>query len=190
MVMTSEVEKIQAQIKQLQTQLHQIETRQAQLYEPHMYEKQPQIPGIYRWWVNEEGLKRLNISTERLHMCEMKNKMYALYTGKATNLKHRLRWHIKDTHTARAIHTGCMSTLRQTLHALLDIPQNELEGQREVITFLNSYMKFEILEQWDINTIEKKHIADVYTPLNASNKTEFGKILKKARRLNREKSAN
>lgn len=132
-------------------------------------------PGIYRWWFDEEGAK---ILLDRMGMhspsqdpkiqkqCIEGKTCYALYFGISKNLRKRIEWHVYQKHRDSAVKTGILSTLRQTLSALLDMDMSRAEEK------VNKFIKAHCYWEWEENAnyleIEKRELSsdDYYYPLN------------------------
>ncbi len=92
--------------------------------------KQCQIkekPGIYRWWFELDMamplLDKICFSDiKKLHSKDIDGKRYvALYFGISNDMNARAKWHICQKHSQSQVKHGTLSTLRQTLSALLEI---------------------------------------------------------------------
>lgn len=146
--------------------------------------------GVYRWWFREEDAKHLlnqlpNVEIERILKHKFNgddNCYWALYFGISKNLKQRIVWHICQAHTTSAVKSGFLSTLRQTISALLN--KDMTRSQADV----NNLMEDSCYWEWDyteseaeaikIETMELSQNQYIY-PLNlAKNKTVSKKHLK------------
>ena len=153
-------------------------------------------PGVYRWWFREDVAQRLlsnlpQVDTKRIskRMLDDGNHCYwALYFGISKDLQQRIVWHISQSHTPSAVKTGFLSTLRQTISALLN--QDMTKCQDAVNCILNTcYWEWDyVATEEDADDIETKELSQyqyIY-PLNvAKNKTvskEHLKCLTKLRR--------
>ena len=89
----------------------------------------PKEPGIYRWWFPKETAQQLlssihGIETNRICKEVIQGEEYwCLYFGIAKDLRQRIRWHACQKHTASAVKHGILSTLRQSISALLQLDQ-------------------------------------------------------------------
>lgn len=85
----------------------------------------PEKPGVYRWWFPESLAVSLLSSLSGVDSdCIQKEKIddqnyWCLYFGISRNLRERICWHVNQHHTKSAVKSGFLSTLRQTLSALL-----------------------------------------------------------------------
>lgn len=153
-------------------------------------------PGVYRWWFREDVAQRLlsnlpQVDTKRIskRMLDDGNHCYwALYFGISKDLKQRIVWHISQSHTPSAVKTGFLSTLRQTISALLN---HDMTKSQDVVNCVldSCYWEWEYttseVEPKDIETKELSQSQYIY-PLNvAKNKAvpkEHLKCLTKLRR--------
>lgn len=153
-------------------------------------------PGIYRWWFREDVAKRLLSNFSAINTENILKRMFAgdshcywaLYFGISKDLKQRIIWHISQAHTLSAVNSGFLSTLRQTISALLN--QDMTKSQEVVNSILDScYWEWDYttseVEPKDIETKVLSQSQYIY-PLNvAKNKTvpkEHLKCLTKLRR--------
>lgn len=106
--------------------------------------------GIYRWWFKESAARHLlsqlqppSVNTNNIAKREIDGECYwALYFGISSNMRGRAAWHIRQTHTLAAVGRGFLSTLRQTLSALL---RKEMSRSRCVI---DKYMDDNCYLEW------------------------------------------
>ena len=150
--------------------------------------------GVYCWWFDETAYKKLlgnasGIDCSRLITATYKGKeYYALYFGQAKKktLAARLKWHICQKHTPSAVKSGALSTLRQTISALLGI--DEAKSESAVNQLMDDHC---LVECWSIglakiDAVEHQVINQGYFPLNIqSNKSvssEWKKFLKSRRK--------
>ena len=154
-------------------------------------------PGVYRWWFREDVAQRLlsnlpQVDTKRIskRMLDDGNHCYwALYFGISKNLKQRIVWHITQQHTRKSVESGFLSTLRQTISALLN--QNMTKSQKSVNSIMNDcYWEWDyVATEEDADDIETKELSQslyIY-PLNiAMNKTVSKEHLKCLTKLRKE----
>lgn len=129
-------------------------------------------PGYYFWWFKETCVKKIlaplpNIDYGRL--ISDGNGFVKLYVGIASKepLRKRALWHICQEHSASCVNHGTLSTLRQTLSALLGI--NMTQSEQMVNDFMDKYCEWE----WhptdtgaEAEAIEKEELFRNYFPLN------------------------
>ena len=146
-------------------------------------------PGVYRWWFREDVAQRLlsnlpQVDTKRIskRMLDDGNHCYwALYFGISKDLQQRIVWHISQSHTTSAVKSGFLSTLRQTISALLN--QDMTKSQKSVNSIMNDcYWEWDyVATEEDADDIETKELSQslyIY-PLNiAMNKTVSNALLK------------
>ena len=86
-------------------------------------------PGVYRWWfprdLAEKLLKPLTgVDTKQISKEIVDGEEYwCLYLGIAKDLRQRIRWHACQKHSPSAVKHGFLSTLRQSISALLGLDQ-------------------------------------------------------------------
>ena len=139
----------------------------------------PKEGGVYFWYISREGALRLCIE---VNDCFEKEKKYLIYIGLAKSIEQRLNWHCFEKHRESNIRSGYVSTLRQTLSALLVGNMNHSE---EIInTFMDNYMDVEFEIREDYIEYEKNLISEYSLPLNLRGNTThpFYKTLKLKRK--------
>ena len=148
-------------------------------------------PGMYRWWFKEDEAKKIlnKISfndISKLQSKEIDQVLYvALYFGISKNMRERASWHICQKHTKSAVKHGTLSTLRQTLSALLNIDMSLSENS------INKFINDNCYLEWDYVTnpkyIEKEELStkNKYSyPLNIQvNKTVEKTVITNLKRL-------
>ena len=142
-------------------------------------------PGWYRWWCKKEAasqiLRPLEPDMSKLLHENIDGKdCVAIYFGISKDLNGRIKWHICQNHTAGSIRSGFLSTLRQSLSALLDSDMSK--SQQLVNNFIddNCYLEYEnTLTPKDAENIEKAELSqDYYYPLNISGAKSTPKHIK------------
>lgn len=131
-------------------------------------------PGWYIWWFDENGMKEIlqpvinELDTTKIARKKIDGKdYYALYFGISKDLKGRIIWHVSQHHTPSSVKSGFLSTLRQTLSALLGLPMTQSE--KAVNDFMDKHC---VLEYDYCKTIaeakqkEKSALTEGYYPLN------------------------
>ena len=92
--------------------------------------------GVYRWWFPEERAKSLlnalnGVDYEPIEKEEINGKQYwCLYIGSSSDLEQRFYWHTTQGHSPTAIKNSTLSTLRQTICALLKINQSDATAKQ------------------------------------------------------------
>lgn len=135
-----------------------------------------ELPGVYCWWFKKDSasefLKSLlpKLEENKLKSCEINGEVYwALYFGMSNDLKQRIKWHLCQHHTISSVKSGFLSTLRQTLSALLRI--NMSDSEREI----NDFMDKNCYWEWNYTStksaaedFEKRELqqTEYYYPLN------------------------
>lgn len=150
-------------------------------------EKIPSESGVYFWYVTESGAQKLGLDVQD---CTQENNLFLVYVGLAQNLNQRIDWHLNDSHSVSSIKSGFVSTLRQSLSALL---VGEMVTSKEAVDhFMRTEMKF----RYEICSSPKERedslIAAHSLPLNLKGNKghKFFKILKESRKNSRKKSLN
>ena len=133
--------------------------------------------GVYRWWFPEEIAKSLlsalnGVDYESIEKEEINDKQYwCLYIGSSSDLEQRFYWHTTQAHSTTAIKNSALSTLRQTICALLKINQSDATAKQKVDDILDEcYCEwYATSSSEDPETIEKKELKKGYYPLNIQN---------------------
>lgn len=117
--------------------------------------------GVYTWWFKKSCLIGLlkelpNINISKLQHKKIDNTdYYALYFGIAKNCRERASWHISQHHSVSFVRSGYLSTLRQTLSALLG--KNMTEAEETV----NSFIDENCFWEWQYTTSrEEAHVIE------------------------------
>lgn len=149
-----------------------------------------QEPGVYRWWFPKEVALRLlsalngvdngSIMKEQIDGKEC----WCLYFGISKDLRQRIKWHVAHHHSASAVRSGFLSTLRKTISALLH--QDETASEQAVNDVLD-----QCYWDWcatpshdDAKRIETKTLATGYFPLNVQeNKGVNASIIRQLKQL-------
>ena len=118
----------------------------------------PSESGYYTWWFDRDGtniiLNALNNS--KLHRFQKRKingkNYYALYFGIGADLRQRFKWHVLQRHSASAVKSGYLSTLRQSLSAILG--KNMTKGGYCVDCFMDAHC------WWEFTTTDNKSSAE------------------------------
>ncbi|HRS67127.1 MAG TPA: hypothetical protein P5564_00715 [Paludibacteraceae bacterium] len=112
---------------------------------------------VYRWWFKDSSTivtplkNNPNIDSSKLITKAIGNTTYyALYVGIGVSCQERFKWHIQQKHTPSSVKSGILSTLRQTLSALLN--KDMTVSEYDVNTFIDQNC---ILE-WDLYSDKSK----------------------------------
>ena len=130
-------------------------------------------PGIYTWWFREscvddllaplQGIDKDKIQTDTIDGA----KYYALYFGIANSCRQRARWHMAQHHSDSSVRSGSLSTLRQTLSALLRRDMTKAEDAVNKFIRTNCYWQWEYtLNRKQAEDIERGELSTHYYPLN------------------------
>lgn len=153
-------------------------------------------PGTYRWWFKEDAANKLvsNIRNASISQCQTRvidgETYVALYFGISINLKKRFKWHICQKHTKSAVKSGFLSTLRQTISALMSCPMTRSEDCINKLMDDNCYLEWSYTgskkdaEELETEELSQKQFA--YPLNNAKNKTVTKEHLEDLTELRRE----
>lgn len=152
-------------------------------------------PGVYRWWFKESCinniLSSLPLTTDEINKIQKDvingETYYALYFGISKDMFGRAKWHIVQKHTQSSVNHGALSTLRQTLSALLNKDMSAAES------CVNQFMDNNCYWEWEYdNNPKSKEIAELTSkyvcyPLNIKeNKTVNKDVLNGLKKLRKE----
>lgn len=124
-------------------------------------------PGVYIWWFKKSCLNNLLKELPDINISNLQHKKidntdyFALYFGIAKNCRERAYWHMSQHHSASSVRSGYLSTLRQTLSALLG--KNMTKAEETVNVFIEKNCFWE----WQYTTSREK--------ANAKEAVELGK---------------
>ena len=83
-------------------------------------------PGYYKWWAQKDNLQtvldRLEMDFDAVKHClEVKEGYFCVYVGVAIkeSVRARLDWHVNQIHNPTNVKCGTLSTLRQTISAIV-----------------------------------------------------------------------
>lgn len=151
-------------------------------------------PVIYMWWFRRDGASAIlravgeNVDNVNILHDKIDGADYlALYVGKGKSCRQRFDWHIRQHHDERTVRHGFLSTLRQTLCALMGV--NAVDGEAVVNRFidLNCYLDWTCypdISEEELSKLEEAKIASGYFPLNiVANKTVPQEVRKPLRKL-------
>ena len=95
-------------------------------------QKLPDKPGVYAWWARENELQIILNSLDLQyvvvkHSLEELDGYYCVYVGIAAreSVKSRLNWHINQQNTISSVKSGFLSTLRQSIAGILNVPMTD-----------------------------------------------------------------
>ena len=139
----------------------------------------PKEPGVYRWWFPRDLAEKLleplaGVDTKQISKKKIIDgkEYWCLYFGIAKDLRQRIRWHACQKHSPSAVKHGFLSTLRQSISALLGLDQT-----------MSAAAVSDVLEQcyWDwcptvtkekAEAIEKERLSNEYFPINIQGNKE------------------
>ena len=131
-------------------------------------------PGYYFWWFREDCVKKLLAplpGVDYSRLISDRNGYVALYVGivekEKRTLRQRALWHICDDHSASKVKAGTLSTLRQTISALLGIDMTK--SKQAVNDFMDDNCEWEWFPTKsgeEAKAKEKEELSKHYYPLN------------------------
>lgn len=140
----------------------------------------PTDPVVYQWWFPCVPITIAHLlDMSKIVTKNIDGKLYyLLYVGIGVNCKERFSWHIKQCHTTSSVYSGYLSTLRQTISALLGLDMSKSEKQ------VNDYLDQCYLE-WDYYSLTKarleaeetRRLKNGYFPLNIQKNMSVSKVL-------------
>ena len=153
----------------------------------------PKESGIYRWWFPKETAQQLlssihGIETNRICKEVIQGEEYwCLYFGIAKDLRQRIRWHACQKHTASAVKHGILSTLRQSISALLQLDQTMSTDKVSELLERCYWDWLSTASKEDAKIIEKREITKGYFPINIQeNKSVAPTVLAQLKSLRKE----
>ena len=150
-------------------------------------------PGYYFWWFREDCVKDLLAPLPGVNYSQLtsdRNGYVALYVGIAENepLVDRALWHIRQKHTPSNVNTKYLSTLRQTISALLG--EDMTQSERAVNDFMDKNCELEWIPTEsgeEAKAKEKEELSTHYYPLNIRDNKIVGKdIITASKKLRKE----
>jgi hypothetical protein len=108
--------------------------------------------GVYTWWFKKSCLSNLLKALPTFNISKLQHKKidntdyYALYFGIAKSCRERASWHMSQHHSVSSVRSGYLSTLRQTLSALLG--KNMTEAEETV----NGFIEDNCFWEWQYTT--------------------------------------
>ncbi len=130
-------------------------------------------PGVYTWWFRSSSVNRLlaplgTIETKRIQRQVIDGEEYcALYFGIAKSCRQRARWHMSQHHSDSSVRSGYLSTLRQTLSALLGKDMTKAEKAVNDFIGKNCYWQWETMgSRKEAEDREQHELRTNYYPLN------------------------
>ena len=148
--------------------------------------------GVYCWWFKREVaqtlLKELPLTQDELSKIQTKEiegeEYWALYFGISRDMLGRAKWHITKKHKPTAVKYGTVSTLRNTLGALLGIDMSDSEKSVNDLMDENCYWEWEYDKEYKVRETNELLLRDKCYPLNIQeNKTVSEDVLKKLSKL-------
>ncbi len=136
-------------------------------------------PIVYYWWFKTACFCQLlslldeELDNEKIVIKEINNEPYALlYIGKGKNGHDRLiKYHIHDSQNFHntGVENGRLSSLRQTLCGLLQLPMSSSKLQINAFMDQNCFVEYETCRIDELDKLEHDKIKNNYLPLNYQN---------------------
>ena len=136
-------------------------------------------PIVYYWWFKTACFSQLlslldeEIDNEKIVIKEINNEPYALlYIGKGKNGHDRLiKYHILDSQNFHniGVENGRLSSLRQTLCGLLQLPMSSSKLQINEFMDQNCCVEYQTCRIDELDRLEHDKIRKNYLPLNYQN---------------------
>ena len=144
-------------------------------------------PGVYRWWFKEkaaqtllENLPLIQEELAKIQTQEIEGESYlALYFGISKDMLARAKWHTLQKHSPSAVKRGTLSTLRQTISALLG---KDMSKSRDKV---NEFMDDNCYWEWDYSknpkAVENAELSSVDKcyPLNIQENKTVSNVVRK-----------
>ena len=136
--------------------------------------------GVYCWWFKREVaqtlLKELPLTQDELSKIQRREiegeEYWALYFGISRDMLGRAKWHITKKHKPTAVKYGTVSTLRNTLGALLGKDMSDSEKSVNDLMDENCYWEWEYDKEYKVRETNELSSKDKCYPLNIQeNKT-------------------
>lgn len=153
----------------------------------------PKEAGVYRWWFPKKLAIQLlhsipEVDTDRICKKRINQEEYwCLYFGIAKDLRQRIRWHACQKHTASAVKHGILSTLRQSISALLKMDQTTSTDRVSEVLELCYWDWLPQESKKEALKIEESELSEGYYPINIQgNKSISPIVLSKLKELRKE----
>lgn len=156
---------------------------------------EPLRGGVYCWWFKREAaqtlLEKLPLTQEELAKIqaqEIEGESYlALYFGISKDMLARAKWHTLQKHSPSAVKHGTLSTLRQTISALLGKGMSQSEGTVNEFINRNCYWEWEYDESYKLRETDELSSTTKCYPLNIQeNKTVTKEVRKGLSKLRKQ----
>lgn len=156
---------------------------------------EPLRGGVYCWWFKREAaqslLAKLPLTQEELAKIqerEIEDESYlALYFGISKDMLARAKWHTMQKHSPSAVKHGTLSTLRQTISALLGKDMSQSRDKVNEFMDDNCYWEWgysknpKAVENAELSSVDKCY------PLNIQeNKTITKEVRKELSKLRKQ----
>ena len=117
--------------------------------------------------VMKDAIKEHQVKLDKIQKRDIDGEEYwALYFGISNDMLGRAKWHILQKHSKSAVKYGTLSTLRQSLSALLDIDMSFSEEDVNMFMDNNCYWEWEYTDNAKEEEKNELHSDDKCYPLN------------------------
>lgn len=148
-------------------------------------------PGVYRWWFPRDLAEKLleplaGVDTTQISKKEIVDgeEYWCLYFGIAKDLRERIRWHACLKHSPSAVKHGFLSTLRQSISALLGLDQTMSADKVSDVLEKCYWDWYPTATKEDAEDIEKEQLTKVYFPINIQGNKKVGSaVIKRLKEL-------
>lgn len=165
-------------------------------------------PGVYQWWASKSDLLTI-LQALGMQFSDVQNDLeeqdgyYCVYVGIAwrESLRSRLNWHINQKNTISSVKSKFLSTLRQSITAVLGVSMTDTDAANDFMDRLKvSYdeMNFAIKSQeakdaahgWERNKFNSGKLYILNIQENRNHSQSPYKKLKELRVIARQKALN
>ena len=165
-------------------------------------------PGVYQWWASKSDLLTI-LQALGMQFSDVQNDLeeqdgyYCVYVGIAwrESLRSRLNWHINQKNTISSVKSKFLSTLRQSIAAVLGVPMTDTDAVNDFMDRLQvSYgeMDFAIRSQdakqaahgWERNKFNSGKLYILNIQGNRTHPQSPCKKLRELRAIARQKALN
>ena len=124
-------------------------------------------PAVYKWFLKKTACEQYGIPYD--NSTKDSEDYVEVYVGIANNMRQRANWHWNQKFKASSVRAGAISTLNQTIAAILDTTYTENDYD-QVKAFQHQNMKLQVYQycssKKEAEDIEKKLISTLRYALN------------------------
>jgi len=145
------------------------------------------LPGVYFFWMKSDTIARYSILMSK----PLTEEYAVVYIGSSKDIRQRLNWHWNDPFLDSNCKAGAISTLNQSIGAILELPTVD-ENYNTIKIFMDDNMFSSALyteTTIEANVLENSLIRYNDCPLNilSNNQHPYYTKLKQLRKLNKNK---